>query len=377
MAKRISKKQPPKTAETKRGKYLSQSDVPKHSFEKALEVAKALQDNFAGGPTSPLQVAKAMDISPTSSNWQELPGSSVAYGITNGSYNASQISLTDLGKRIVAPKEEGDDLKAIAEAIQKPKILKEFFTKYNRAKFPKDNIAINVLVDMGVPNSKASAVLEIIKSNGKFAGFFHIVKENTYIQIENPFPGVASLEMGGNSNEKPDIDPKENELPEELTQKLGISSKGTPIYNDEHKAEKQIVFISHGQNKKIVEQLKEILKFGQFDTIVSVEKESTAIPVPEKVFSDMRQCNAAVIHVESEIELLDKEGKTHSRINENVLIEIGAAIALYGKRFILLCEKSIALPSNLQGLYRCNYEGDKLDYDATMKLLKAFNEFRQ
>src|SRR5690606_2333923 len=104
------------------------------------------------------------------------------------------------------------------------------------------------------------------------------------------------------------------------------------------------------------EQLKEILTFGQFDVIVSVEKESTAISVPDKVFSDMRDSDAAVIHVEGERELLDKGGNVHHIINENVLIEIGAAIALYGKKFIILSEHTVKLPSNLQGLYRCNYE---------------------
>jgi hypothetical protein len=49
---------------------------------------------------------------------------------------------------------------------------------------------------------------------------------------------------------------------------------------------------------------------------------------------------------------------------------------LYDKKFVLLCEKSVVLPSNLQGLYRCNYEGNELNYDATIKLLKTFNEFR-
>ncbi len=90
----------------------------------------------------------------------------------------------------------------------------------------------------------------------------------------------------------------------------------------------------------------------------------------------MRACNAAVIHVEGELELLDKEGNVHNTINPNVLIEIGAAIALYDKQFILLCEQSLKLPSNLQGLYRCNYEGKELTYEATIKLLKAFNEIR-
>jgi len=83
-----------------------------------------------------------------------------------------------------------------------------------------------------------------------------------------------------------------------------------------------------------------------------------------------------VINVSQEAELLDSEGKTHVMLNENVLIEIGAAIALYRKSFVLLVEKGVKLPSNLQGLYRCEYEGDKLDYEATMKLLKTFNEFK-
>ena len=39
--------------------------------------------------------------------------------------------------------------------------------------------------------------------------------------------------------------------------------------------------------------------------------------------------------------MLDQEGKKHIHINHNVLIEIGAAIALYQKRVILLVEKGL------------------------------------
>ena len=51
-------------------------------------------------------------------------------------------------------------------------------------------------------------------------------------------------------------------------------------------------------------------------------------------------------------------------------------MALYGRKIVLLVEKEVSLPSNLQGLYRCDFEGDKLDYDVTMKLLKTFTQFR-
>jgi predicted nucleotide-binding protein len=49
-------------------------------------------------------------------------------------------------------------------------------------------------------------------------------------------------------------------------------------------------------------------------------------------------------------------------------------MALYGKKYILLVEEGVDLPSNLKGLYECRYKGDELSMTATMKLLKAFND---
>jgi predicted nucleotide-binding protein len=137
------------------------------------------------------------------------------------------------------------------------------------------------------------------------------------------------------------------------------------------------VFITHGQNKKVLEQIKEIVAYGRYEPVIAVERESLAKPVPDKVMDDMRQCAAAVIHVSSEGVYKDAKGVEHPRINDNVLIEIGAAMALYGRNFILVVEDGLHLPSNLQGLYECRYTGDELNTAATMKLLRAFKEFRQ
>jgi predicted nucleotide-binding protein len=120
---------------------------------------------------------------------------------------------------------------------------------------------------------------------------------------------------------------------------------------------------------------KEIIQFGKYEPIISIENETISKPVPDKVLDDMRSCFAGVINVHSEDELLDSQGNKQIKINDNVLIEIGAAMALYGRNYILLVQKGLKLPSNLQGLYRCEYEGEKLDYEATMKLLKIFNQF--
>jgi predicted nucleotide-binding protein len=112
------------------------------------------------------------------------------------------------------------------------------------------------------------------------------------------------------------------------------------------------VFVTHGSNKEIVEQIKDILTFGKFEPVVSVQMESTAKPVPDKVMGDMRGCYAAIVHVGTEKVLRDEDGNEVKMLNPNVLIEIGAAMALYGRRFVLLVEKGITLPSNLRACTR-------------------------
>lgn len=80
--------------------------------------------------------------------------------------------------------------------------------------------------------------------------------------------------------------------------------------------------------------------------------------------------------MDAELKLLDKDATEHIVLNPNVLIEIGAAMALYGRRFILLVKEGITLPSNLQGLFEVRYTGDALDGDATIRLLEAINDIK-
>lgn len=170
------------------------------------------------------------------------------------------------------------------------------------------------------------------------------------------------------------------ELPTGILNKLHITPPdATTSAPSEYRSLPMIpsIFIAHGKNSQtIVGQLKELISYGQMKPIVSVERETPAILVPMKVFDDMRACDAALIHLDMDILTL-ADGTTRTQINENVLIEIGAAMALYQDRIILLCQKGAVLPSNLQGLYYCEYNGNKLDYASTIKLLKAMQEIRQ
>jgi predicted nucleotide-binding protein len=367
-SKAVEPAEPTKTAKRV---YFKQSDFPQTDLQQAQKIASALVDNFAGTDAPPPDIALALGISPTSSTWPAITGAAIAYGLTDGGVNAAKIKLTPLGRRLVAPQVEGDDIAARREAIMKPRILKEFFEKYRRAKFPSDPIAINVLKAAGIPAERAQQALEVIKTNGRYAGVIRDTPTGPFVSLDAP--GVPAPTATPALPEH-DADVEAAAPSPNATEAAPPAVPVAPKLAFDPKSSR--VFISHGKQKSIVAQIKELLTFGNFEPVVSVEREATAIPVPEKVFEDMRSCGAGVIHVATEGEYTDKDGNKQRKINDNVLIEIGAAMALYGKKVILLVEKGLTLPSNLQGLYRCDFDGDKLDYEATMKLLKTFSQFR-
>jgi predicted nucleotide-binding protein len=374
-APRVKKSNPEKRT------YFKQVDFPQTTLQQAQKIASALIDNFAGRDGSPPDIALAIGISPTSSAWPVLAGAAIAYGLTEGGVNANAIKLTPLGRKLVAPEEEGEDLSARRAAIMKPRISKEFFERYRRAKFPNDAIAGNVLRALGLPPDRLQSAVEIVKENGRYAGIIRQTPTGPFVNVDSP--GVPAPTATPALIEH-DVD-EEPAAEESASTTTPIAAESSATYASQmppagiapsFDPKTNRVFISHGKQRAVVIQMKELLAFGNFEPVVSMERESTAIPVPEKVFEDMRSCGAGVIHVGGEGKYLDGNGIEHSKINDNVLIEIGAAMALYGKKVVLLVEKGVTLPSNLQGLYRCDFEGDRLDYDATMKLLKTFSQFR-
>lgn len=353
---------------------ISQTDVPRVTLEHAIRVPLALAEQYAKQPARPIQVAAALEMSPTSGPFRELCGAAIGYGLTDGGPNASTIALTELGRRVVAPLEEGDDELARRQAALVPAVERQFLERYDGSALPIDRIAHNVLETMGVPQDATQRVFGLIVQNARAVGFVKEIKDKQYIDLGGSAPRdtrsqepAARLdsddEMFGSTSEADPVTVPRNGEP------VASSPPVSSMVN-------RRVFVSHGKNQRVVAQLKELLSFGDFEPVVSVERESVSKPVPQKVMEDMRGGAAGIIHVSPEERLLDKEGKERAVLNQNVLIEIGAAMALYGDRFILLVEEGTTLPSNLQGLYEVRYSGDELGYEATMKVLKALNEFK-
>ena len=353
-----------KDGSTAKRSYFKQADAPTYKVVDALRVAIAIKEKCGGQPTPPLIVAKAMGVRPSSGGFQGLCSASVAYGLTEGGGRASKISLTSLGDRAASEKNENTRNKMLREAVLKPAVVRGFLERYNGNKVPAEDVAVGIFEqELQAPKKRVQALYQLIVDSARLVGFLTDIdgQEYVHLDVEDTTEPVEQA-----TAEQADEKPQNSKQPPEPVKTDAIPQEASPANRD--------VFITHGSNWEIVEQIKELLELAKFSPIVAVEQETTG-PIPDKILNGMQGCMAAIIHVGTEQRLRDEEDEERIVLNENVLIEIGAAMALYKGNFILLVEKGVSLPSNLQGLSRIEFAGDALDYTAAVRVLKSLDNF--
>jgi len=271
--------------------------------------------------------------------FRNLCGASIAYGLTVGGYNAAAISITSLADRILKPQTEGDDMQAKREALLTPRIIREFLEKYDgNNQMPVVNIAKNVLEKMGVPSARAEDIHDLILTEATETGLIREIKGKRFVQLTGVATPLVQPEGGGDTNEAiGDI------LPPVAPPAVQTPAAVVPLPPPQNRQVNNRVFVTHGKNRALVAPIKKLLEFGQLQAVVSVEQQSVSKPVPDKVMDDMRSCSAAIIHVDDEVRLMDTTATEHVVLNPNVLIEIGAAMGLYGRSFVLLVKDGTRL----------------------------------
>ncbi|BDQ31729.1 hypothetical protein NZNM25_18680 [Nitrosopumilus zosterae] len=354
----------------KMGKRSKEHLFPRDTLKRSLNVSHAIWEQNGGNPFNILDLAPQVGYSPNSSGFRVLLASSFRYGLTEGSHITKIISLTNLGKSIVAPLEQTDVGSMLRQALLHNDLFAKVYKHFDGKPIPKKEVLRNTLVHdpsmggFGIPREDVESFIDIFIQN--------IIDYN----LEQDIRGTNYLRLDklstSNNIESEDKDMQDVEFEEEDEE----NKEQKPIIKEQKLSETETpkVFISHSKNKKILEQIKQMLQFGKFEYEIAIETETTAIPIPEKIFGLMRECTCAVINVSAD-ESERKEDGSYG-VNPNVLIEIGAAFLRYDKRVILLVDKKVKLPSNLQGLYQTYYEGNELSWDTAMKLQESLSKFR-
>jgi CAP12/Pycsar effector protein, TIR domain len=345
----------------KKRTYISQMDVPNNSLEDALRVPHALINNYGSKAATPLQIASALNMSPASGTFRNLCGSSIAYGLTFGGYNAKEITIEPLAKRILAPLDEGDDLAARREAALKPRILGEFIRKYESSPLPRHDIALNVLAEMGVPRERAESVYTLILDTAQSVGLIREIKNKQYIDL-------SGVRVAAKIEETTSDDGSTDQPPSPLPAVGESSAAISP------KVPGQGIFIAHGKNKKPLDQLKRILDQFRIPYKVAIDEPNLGRPIGAKVKEIMESCNCAILIFTADEEFQDKNGNPVWRPSENVVYELGASGFLYGSRIVILKEDIVEFPTNFRDLGHISFVRDQLEAKS-MDLLRELIGF--
>lgn len=345
-------------------KKVMQTDFPRMTLEEALSVPRALYQEYAGDPTAPHDVAIAVGNSPTSSVWRVLSGAANGYGLTDGAYSAETISLTDLGRHIVAPTAEGEKERGLLKAALQPTILKEFFEKYDRANLPSPEILRNVLVKMGIPQDRVDEAAEIIRANGQFAGILRDTGNRLFVALDLPPDGT-----GANST-PPASDSTGTEIDstEESVGAAGTGGSPTEDTSDRDRGPKPI-FIGHGHNHGPLDSVKDFLAEYGVPFRIAVEEANRARPISVKVKEAMRECGSAIMIFTKDEECFDEDGNSVWRPSMNVVQELGAALYAYDDHVVIFVEKGLELPVNFRDLGHIPFDPDHFEA-TTAELLK-------
>ena len=230
---------------------LSQNDVPSYNLTDSLKISRAIVEQYASKPTAPIDVARALDMQPTSSSFRMLCGASIAYGLTLGGYNASLITLEDLSIRILKPLSEDDDHLAQREAFLKPRVIKEFLEKYNGHSLPRNDIAQNMLETLGVPRNRTEEVFGFITITATGLGLIIDIKGKKHVHLANKIkPENSLLKEETNS-----LEFEEEENNSDISNNLSDASIKSPIHSNTPKP----IFIGHGKKENHLNHYKKYL----------------------------------------------------------------------------------------------------------------------
>jgi hypothetical protein len=133
------------------------------------------------------------------------------------------------------------------------------------------------------------------------------------------------------------------------------------------------VFLSPSLNRALVEQVRGMLEMEKLPYSTASNGEVSSVLDLVNMSATMQKCSAGVVIVSSD-ESLPAEGGRY-RINPNKLLEIGAALAIFSGKVLLVWDEKVEMPTVLQGLETIKYSGREITFDAGASIMTAIKRF--
>jgi hypothetical protein len=153
-------------------------------------VSLAHKINEVGGSASYDLFSQLAGNTKTSSTFQRKVSSLRQYGIIEDRDNI--VCLSELGNRIVTPRDESDDLQAMKEAMLRVEILNKIYDRHRGRILPEDHFLNNVLIqELKVPRDFSKTWVDHFKDAIQTAKLTIIRSDGKTQLVEQATPSVA------------------------------------------------------------------------------------------------------------------------------------------------------------------------------------------
>jgi hypothetical protein len=152
--------------EKKPKKAAPKRSYPRATLETCVRVAQIIKEKNGGNPWPPSEVAKALGLSPKSSNLDLYTASGSQYGIIEGSRYSENISLTPLGREIVYADSAERELAAKRNAFLSVEVFAKVLDHYGGNQLPEKQYLSNTLLDkFSIPLELQDEFVEVFQKN--------------------------------------------------------------------------------------------------------------------------------------------------------------------------------------------------------------------
>ena len=307
-------------------------------------VPAAIQGENSGLAFDRILLARALGTTPSSSAFTLKLNSSARYGLTRGGYNDATISLTELGKSLVAPENDQEASQSSIEASLHPEPFRRFYELLKGKRVPDDAYARNMLHrELGVQPDLTEECLLIIKANGLHTGIITEIGGSLYVSL----PDLPPRQPG----------PADHRAspPDAATRAPNKTAPPSSAGHERHSGGK--IFIGHVDATEMVDFLKGVLEtFGIPYGVVDGDHDGGA-PISPEVAREMRLCSAAVLVIARS----EASGGGRDQRDDRMRYQLGAASVLYGDRVVLLEETGLESHDSDLGLKVVEFQRDRLD----------------
>ena len=147
---------------------------PKVTLEKAIELAQAIEEKNAGNPILAEHLAPMLGFR-KAADWRftDILRSANQYGIIEGTGSTATVSLTEIGRDIVAPSSPLQRQAALIKALESVELFRKVSDFYAGKPIPEDEYFGNTLTrDFGVPRERVPTFISVFQTNLEYLKAF-------------------------------------------------------------------------------------------------------------------------------------------------------------------------------------------------------------